>query len=400
MLSSLEGLDLEAASTLHAVVVSVDTQITTEQARRRHHRGAPGPPPSCDDMHPEAVPAIDASEVAGWSDNNALRPRFLTARMVSANRLANRQPLREASMRIGFRLSAVVSVVALTLTGLVSAGAATAAAPPASVAAVVTASTPHTLYISVANRYLTMPRRIVAGRYYVQVRTSDPRSVVQVVRPPVGYTPRQFLDARTRWGAAYNSGAPSLAAYTAFVRSVTFVGGAVVARGGVSTFATGFGAGTYWLYEDTYDGPTHLARIVILTVVGTPPAQTPFAHVGLVRFSSTGAVTLPATLPRAGWLMGIGGAPLNSLRILKLLPGITQADLDTFGVCFLDGPPTSAFKDCFDTSLDLGGKVSAGASVFWYYRLAPGDYIAGNIAPNELFDRPLLKERFAAFKVL
>jgi hypothetical protein len=31
--SSLAGLDLDAASTLHAVVMSVDTQITTEQVR-------------------------------------------------------------------------------------------------------------------------------------------------------------------------------------------------------------------------------------------------------------------------------------------------------------------------------------------------------------------------------
>ena len=31
--SSLAGLDLDAASTLHTVVMSVDTQITTEQVR-------------------------------------------------------------------------------------------------------------------------------------------------------------------------------------------------------------------------------------------------------------------------------------------------------------------------------------------------------------------------------
>jgi len=299
-------------------------------------------------------------------------------------------------MRDRFRLSVVFSVVALALTGLVPAGAAAgaqpAAAPPASVAAVVTPSVPHTLYISVANRYLTMPRRIVAGRYYVQVRTSDPRSSVQVVRPPAGYTPRQFLDARTHWGAVYNSGKPPLAAYTAWVRSVTFMGGAEVARGGVGTFATGFGAGTYWLYEDTYDGPTHLSRIVVLTVVGTPPVQTPFSTVGLVRFyPTTFAVTMPVRLPTAGWLMGLGGAPLNTLSIRKLLPGVTKADLDGFNVCFQEGPPDPLLnKDCFErgAGVDFGGKVSAGASVFWYYRLPPGDYVAGNIAPTEIFDHP------------
>jgi len=186
-----------------------------------------------------------------------------------------------------------------------------------------------------------MPHRIAAGRYYVQVRTSDPRSSVQVVRPPAGYTPRQFLDAKTHWSAAYNSNKPPLAAYTAFVRSVIFMGGAEVARGGVASFATGFTAGTYWLYEDTYDGPTHLSRIVVLTVVGTPPVQRPFSTVGLVRFYPGGVLTMPGHLPTAGWLMGLGGAPLNTLSIYKLLPGVTQADLDTFGVCFTgDSPPT------------------------------------------------------------
>jgi len=268
----------------------------------------------------------------------------------------------------------------------------------------VTPSVPHTLYISVANRYLTMPHRIVAGRYYVQVRTSDPRSSVQVVRPPAGYTPRQFLDARTHWGAVYNSGKPPLAAYTAWVRSVTFMGGAAVARGGVGTFATGFSAGTYWLYEDTFQGPTHLSRIVVLTVVGTPPTQKPFVTVGLVRFyPKTFAVTMPANLPAAGWLMGLGGAPLNTLSIRKLLPGVTKADLDTFGVCFTgDSPPAPENKDCFErgAGLDLGGEVSAGASVFWYYRLPPGDYVAGNIAPTELFDHPFYSfGRYARFTV-
>jgi len=247
-------------------------------------------------------------------------------------------------MRTGFRLSAVVSVVVLALTALVPAGAAAGAqaavAPTPAVAAVVTPSAPHTLYVSVANRYLTMPHRIAAGTYYVQVRTSDARSWVQVVRPPAGYTSRQFLAATTLWRSRYNSGADPRAAYAAFVRSVSFVGGADVARGAVGTFAQGFTAGTYWLYEDSHEGPTHLARIVVLTVVGTPPAQTPVPAVGLVRFSATAPPTLPGHLPGAGWLKAIGGAPLNSLEILKLRPGVTQADLDTFGVCFTwDSPP-------------------------------------------------------------
>ena len=301
-----------------------------------------------------------------------------------------------------FRLSVVVSAVALALLGLAPAGAAAGAqalaAPHAAVAAVVTPSRPQTLYISVANRYLTMPHRIVAGRYYVQVRTSDPHSIVQVVRPPAGYTPQQFLAARARWGVVTN-----LATYRAWVRSVTFMGGAAVARGGVGAFATGFSAGTYWLYEDTYQGPTHLSRIVVLTVVGTPPVQTPFRTVGLVRFfPTTFAVTMPAHLPTAGWLMGLGGAPLNSLSIVKLLPGVTKAELDTDGICRVSQiafpPPT---KDCFQPGgMDLGGEVSAGASVFWYYHLTPGDYIAGNVGPTEIFDHPFYDgNRYTRFTV-
>jgi hypothetical protein len=299
-------------------------------------------------------------------------------------------------MRIGFRLRVLVSAVVLALTGSIAAGAAVGVQATGA-----TPTAPHTLYVSVANRYLTMPHRVAAGQYYLQVRTSDSRSVVQVVRPPAGYTTRQYLAAATLWRTRYASGADPRAAYTAFVRSVTSVGGAVVTRGGVGSFATGLTAGTYWLYEDTYDVPTHLARISVLTVVGTPPAQTHATAAGVVRFSTTtGGLTLPASLPTSGWLLGIGGAPLNSLAVRKLVPGVTKADLDTRGVCFPGGiaPPT---KDCFvqGFALDLGGKVSAGASVFWYYRLAPGDYVTGNIAPNAYFDRSFLDGWYARFTV-
>ena len=299
-------------------------------------------------------------------------------------------------MRNRFRLRILVSAVVLALAGSVAIGSvagvgANAATPPG----------PRTIYISVANRYLTMPHQITAGQYYVQVRTSDPRSVVQVVRAPAGYTPRQYINAATLWIARANSAADPTAAYMAFVNSVTSVGGAVVTRGNVSAFATGFTAGTYWLYEDTYDRPTHLARISVLTVVGKPPVQTHPTGVGVVRFwSPAGGPTMPATLPRTGLLLGIGSYALNSLTIAKLLPGVTNADLNTRGVCFPGGiaQPT---KDCFVAgfSQDLGGKVSRGASVFWYYRLAPGDYVAGNIAPDQYFNRPFWMGWYARFTV-
>lgn len=311
-------------------------------------------------------------------------------------------------MPTGSRLRVVVSAVVLAMTMSFAVGASAATGAAASAvgatgatavpAAAVTPSAPHTLYVSVANRYLTMPHRIMAGQYFFQVRTSDPRSVVQMVRPPAGYTPRQFLAAATLWRSRYGRGLDPRAAYTAFVKSVTFVGGADVARGGVGAFATGLSAGTYWLYEGAYEGPTHLARIAVLTVVGTPPAQTPVTPVGVVRFSAAGAVTLPANLPVAGWLKGIGGAPLNSLWTTKLAPGVTKADLDGFGVC--NGEVQNPIKDCYEPGgVRLGGHLSAGASVFWYYRMPPGNYTAGSMAPSALFDRPYLNGSYTRFTV-
>jgi len=303
-------------------------------------------------------------------------------------------------MRNGFRLRVLVSAVALALTTSVAAGAASV---PASA---VTLSGSHTIYISVANRYLTMPHRVAAGQYYAQVRTTDAQSVVQIVRPPAGYTTGQFLAAATRWYATDRSGADPTAAYAAFLRSVNFVGGVTVARGGVGAFATRLTAGTYWLYENTYRFPTHAARIVVLTVVGAIPAQTPVTSVGLVRFSATGGLTMPARLPTAGWLKGLGGALLNSLSVAKLLPGVTQSDLETRGVCYPAGlaPPT---KDCFvhGTGANMTGildeqnaNLSAGASVYWYYRLTPGEYVAGNSVidqyHNESWDMGGYQTRF------
>ena len=305
-------------------------------------------------------------------------------------------------MRHGFRLSSLASVVVLALTAFVPAGGAAGARPavaPSAAAAVVTPSAPHTVYISVANRYLTMPHRIAAGQYYFQVRTSDPRSVVQMVRPPAGYTPLQFLDASTRYKSVISTTADPRAAFTAFVKSVTFVGGSAVARGGVRAFATGLSAGTYWLYENTYGGPTHLSRIVVLTVVGTPPAQTPVTPVGLVRFGDGGAPTMPANLPAAGWLKGLGGpAPLNSLTMTKLAPGVTKADLDGHGVCF--GQESFPTKNCFvPGGMDPSGYISAGVSVFWYYRMPPGDYVAGDMGPNAFFEIPFWNGFYTRFTV-
>jgi len=284
--------------------------------------------------------------------------------------------------------------VAVALTTSIAAGAAGVSA------SAVTLSAPHTLYISVANGYLTMPHRIAAGQYYFQVRTRDTNTVVQIVRAPTGYTPRQFLDARTRYVTALRAKADPRAAFTAWVKSVTFVGGVAVARGGVGAFATGLRAGTYWLYGNATGGPTHLARIAVLSVVGAFPAQTPVSSVGVVRFGDRGAPTMPANLPTAGWLKGLGGtAPLNSLTMVKLAPGVTTADLDGFGVCFGKSPfpPT---KECFESpGMHPSGYVSAGASVFWYYRLPRGDYIAGNMGPSALFNIPFWDGVYTRFRV-
>ena len=138
-------------------------------------------------------------------------------------------------MRNRFRLRILVSAVVLALAGSVAIGAVAGVGANAA-----TPTAPRTLYISVASRYLTMPHRITAGQYYAQVRTSDPQAFVQVVRAPAGYRPRQFLAAATLWNTRYNNGADPRAAYAAFVKSVTWVGGASVTRGAVGAFATGF----------------------------------------------------------------------------------------------------------------------------------------------------------------
>jgi hypothetical protein len=37
--------------------------------------------------------------------------------------------------------------------------------------------------------------------------------------------------------------------------------------------------------------------------------------------------------------------------------------------------------------------------VFWYYRLTPGDYVTGNVAPSAYFDRPFVDGWYARFAV-
>ena len=71
--------------------------------------------------------------------------------------------------------------------------------------------------------------------------------------------------------------------------------------------------------------------------MGTPPAQIHPTAAGVVRFGTgTMGLTMPSTLPRAGWLLGIGSY-LNNLQISKLAPGVTQADLDADNICFTRG---------------------------------------------------------------
>ena len=72
------------------------------------------------------------------------------------------------------------------------------------------------------------------------------------------------------------------------------------------------------------------------------------------------------------------------------------------GVCSTwDYPPAPENKDCFErgAGLDFGGKISAGASVFWYCRLPPGEYVAGNIAPSACYDRAFDIGWYARFTV-
>lgn len=278
-------------------------------------------------------------------------------------------------------------------------------APAATVATAATPTTtarPRTIYISLSHDIVTMPTTVRAGTYYVQVRTTDARNGVTVVRPPSTLTPSTFY---ARWQAfydQYNASKDASAALHRYRTSATFVGGAWTTRGHVGAFAIRLNPGRYWFF--TADGSDPLgaqvghayrrdpAHVKVVTVVGPAAPAVAVPVVGVARIGSvvaaTSTVALPSTLPSHGFLLAVGvrgGGLTGGLWAERVRPGITDAELHD-GTCLDDGLPPA--KDCFDGPVvTLGGAVSPGASAWFYYALPPGDYAVGSSDHSQYFDR-------------
>lgn len=197
--------------------------------------------------------------------------------------------------------------------------------------------------------------------------------------------------------------------------SATFVGGANVVRttpydlivnpGGRATFAITLAPGRYWFYSDSNGHPAlpggrsiAMSRIRTVTVVGAAErAAVPVA--ATARFA-TGSVTLPRSIPRRGFVLGVGEVGfVNALALRRLEPWVTPDQLQE-GVCFDDGGGGTPSLSCFDGDAGLGGGVSGGASALWWYDLPPGEYIAYQGGLNALGEAgPLYGSGFAQVTV-
>ncbi len=170
--------------------------------------------------------------------------------------------------------------------------------------------------------------------------------------------------------------------------------------GGPGTFAITLSPGRHWFFAsingDVFGTPS--SRIRQVTVVGTVNrAPVPTAAVARFAYARGASVTLPRTLPTHGFVLGIGARGLLSTLVFsKLLPGITDAELNDGTTCISDGLPVT--KQCFAPvrhSFD-GGAVSGGASALWYYSLPPGDYpvgLSGHTCSFDWCSRTALQQR-------
>ncbi len=200
---------------------------------------------------------------------------------------------------------AAVSPLALTQSAgaqPVSAATGVSAAAPAAVLPGVS----RTLYVTTAAGKVEVASLLAPGRYYVQLRTRDTTSSrLQVVKAQPGYTTAQYVGDWARYEAKRTAGdvAGAQAELDAINRKVVFYGGASVEPGGLGQFGTYFGAGTYWLYEDRYDGPTHANRIKTVVMTGgvaSTRSYLPFAATSAYRGER---LSLSASsLPRSGWV--------------------------------------------------------------------------------------------------
>lgn len=163
-----------------------------------------------------------------------------------------------------------------------------------------------TLYVTTAAGRVEVASRLAPGRYYVQLRTRDTKSSrLQVVKAQPGYTIAQYVADWARYEAKVAAAdlAGAQAELDAITRKVTFYGGASVEPGGLGQFGTYFGAGTYWLYEDRNDGPTHANRIHTLVMTGGVASTRnylPFVATSAYRGERLSLTA--SSLPRSGWV--------------------------------------------------------------------------------------------------
>ncbi len=266
-----------------------------------------------------------------------------------------------------------------------------------------------TLSITVLGTDVTVPSRLEAGTYVVDVATPTPRDMgtVQVARPGEGLTREEFVRRQNAWQPAIDLPTPqALDAYRRWRTSASFLGGgtAMPARlrgdlrnptpGGVGQFAITLEPGRYWFYAGrggevlAPDGKAVASSIHEVDVVGqVQDATASLPVVAEVRFSTTPyqqAVAMPATIPRRGFLRA-QGAPgyVATLGLVSLAADVTDAELTDGRTCSV-GHSASGFppKNCFTSvgnTFFLGG-VSGGRTAFWYYDLPPGDYAVSELS--------------------
>jgi hypothetical protein len=305
---------------------------------------------------------------------------------------------RRTNARLVLPLALVVAAPLLaTCSSWASPPIASRAAPAPSAVRAPAAARPHTIYISLSHDVVSMPSTLRAGTYYVQVRTTDARNGVTVVRPPSTLTPATFYARYRAFDTVYDASRDPSAALHRYRTSGTFVSGASTVAGKVGAFAIRLTPGRYFFFTAGGSDPVSLTRsgaldarhVKVVTVVGPAAAPVAVPTVGIARFDlvwpRSTSVTLPSTLPRRGFLLAVGGRGLTGgIWAQRLLPGVTDTELHD-GTCLADGLP--APKVCFDgTMATLGGAVSPGASAWFYYDLPPGDYAVGSGDHTQYFD--------------
>jgi hypothetical protein len=268
-----------------------------------------------------------------------------------------------------------------------------------------------TLEVRVDGTTTVMPAtELSAGTYVVHVATRSTNwpQALQVARPVGTLTRKQFVARYRTWLAATTvrnthehltphqtllRNARIVDTFARWRQSVTFLGGTTASSTtsvpgvvpATGYFAVDLEPGRYWFYAatagepaDTSSAADAAALIVEVTVTG-PMTYVAAPVVGEAEFTNgpgNFSVTMPATLPTQGYLLGRGTYDVvSTLQFHRMLPGVTDAT----PCLFVDDSPLGAV--CFfreNSELSLQGGVSANATALWYYSLPPGRYAVAN----------------------